>query len=167
MLSIPPGLLDDFDAENIPRYTIPEEVCGNLAFLTIMIQGSVLWNLGLQSNLRELGIYNSFDHLTPSTSLSYILEAILMRPGDFPLLEQITMTGNFLEWDLLILMLERKNIYAPSGVVRVKTIVLAEGPTYHLLYPITTLLQGMLPQRYANVMYSLEAIGERMWNGSS
>jgi len=95
---------------------------------------------------------------------SDVLEAILMRPCDLPVLEKIKLTQQFFEWDILLLMLERRILCSHLGISHINTLIVTHYLPYKLLRPITTLLQGKLPERETNDQFSLTATGQRLWN---
>ncbi|KIM32770.1 hypothetical protein M408DRAFT_186333 [Serendipita vermifera MAFF 305830] len=148
-------------------YIILENVFPRLASLTIIFAKSVPWNIGVHKNLRELILDQEYEDLISLMTRNDILEIILMRPRDFPALEMIQLTGFHFECDILLLMLERKNIYAQPGISPIKALKLRTSTPYHLLCPITTLLRGEFPDREPNVAFSLEAVRERIFDESS
>ncbi|KIM32771.1 hypothetical protein M408DRAFT_20123 [Serendipita vermifera MAFF 305830] len=148
-------------------YIILENAFPRLASLTIIFAKSVPWNIGVHKNLRELVLNQEYDDLISLMTRNDILEIILMRPRDFPALETVQLTGFHFESDILLLMLERKNIYAQPGISPIKTLTLRTPTPYHLLCPITTLLRGEFPDREPNVAFSLEAVRERIFDESS
>ncbi|KIM23465.1 hypothetical protein M408DRAFT_27812 [Serendipita vermifera MAFF 305830] len=147
---------------NAMNYNITESAFPNLASLAVTFATSLPWNVGVYKNLRELKLRPKYFYLTDLMTRSDILEAILMKPGDFRALETIELSGLLSECDILLLMLERKNIYEPPGISPIKTIVVHSPLPYRLLYPITTLLRGKFPDRGPNVSFSLDAVGQRM-----
>ncbi|KIM23466.1 hypothetical protein M408DRAFT_27813 [Serendipita vermifera MAFF 305830] len=151
----------DADATN---YSISENAFPSLASLTIAFAMPASWNIGIRSydNLRELILQHSYasDFMIGAD----ILETILMRPRDFPVLEKIELAHLLFEYDILLLMLERKNIYAQPGISPITTVVVNGPLSYRLLYPIATLLRGKFPAREPNVAFSLEAVGQRTFD---
>ncbi|KIM23477.1 hypothetical protein M408DRAFT_27823 [Serendipita vermifera MAFF 305830] len=156
----------DADAAN---HSISETAFPNLASLNMFIAKYLLWNIGVYKNLREMVLYTPFPYMDVSDLMvrSDILEAVLIRPSDFPALERIELPDLPFECDILLLMLERKNIYAQPGISPIKTLVLKNPPSYHLLYPIATLLRGKFPDREPNVAFSLDAVRHRIFSESS
>jgi F-box-like len=65
----------------------------------------------------------------------------VMRSCDCPALEYIEF-GAIPEWDLLLMMLERRNQTVQHGVSRITTLVFPTAIPYSLLVPITELLNG-------------------------
>ncbi|KIM20889.1 hypothetical protein M408DRAFT_29995 [Serendipita vermifera MAFF 305830] len=151
----------DADATN---YSIPENAFPSLASLTIAFAMPVSWNIGIRSykNLRELILQHPYgsDFMTGGD----ILETILMRPRDFPALEKIELAHLLFEYDILLLLLERKNIHAQRGISPITAVVVNSPLSYRLLYPIATLLGGKFPAREPNVAFSLDAIGQRIFD---
>ncbi|KIM20892.1 hypothetical protein M408DRAFT_29998 [Serendipita vermifera MAFF 305830] len=145
-------------------YCIPETAFPNLASLTIIISKSLTWNIGICKSLRKLTIHSQIAYEDELMTGSEILEAILRRPRDFPALETIELGHLLFEYDILLLLLERKNINAQPGISPITTIFVNSPLSYRLLYPITTLLRGKFPDREPNVAFSLIAVGQRMFD---
>ncbi|KIM20891.1 hypothetical protein M408DRAFT_29997 [Serendipita vermifera MAFF 305830] len=143
-------------------FSIPETAFPNLVSLTVILAKSLSWNTGVYKNLRELRLQSRFSYKADLMIRSDILETILMSPRDFPVLDTIELAGSLFEGDILLLMLERKNIYAQPGISPIKTIVMYKPIPYRLLYPITTLLRGKFPDREPNVAFSLDAVGQQL-----
>lgn len=145
-------------------FKISEDAYPSLTSLTLVFTRSLLWDIGIYKNLRELKLQTWLDLKIRSD----ILETILMRPRDFPALETIGLAGLPFECDILLLMLERKNIYAQPGISPIKKLIWRRIPLpYHLLYSITMLLRGMFPDQETYTGFSLDAVGQRMFNKSS
>ncbi|KIM20890.1 hypothetical protein M408DRAFT_29996 [Serendipita vermifera MAFF 305830] len=147
-------------------YSIPEAAFPNLASLTVSIADSLSWNIGIYNNLRELKLRPGALYVPGLMIRNDILETILMRPRDFPVLETIELSHLFFEYDILLLLLERKNIYAQPGISPIRKISVNNPLSYRLLYTITTLLRGKFPAREPNVAFSLDAVGQRMFDES-
>ena len=147
----------------LPRFIISGETMAGITSLTLPTHKYVRWEFYSLPVLKELELTL---HGAPSLMLwaSDVLEAILMRPCDLPVLEKIKLTEQFFEWDILLLMLERRIICSHLGISHVKVLIVSHYLPYKLLRPITVLLQGKLPEREANDEFSLTATGQRLWN---
>lgn len=95
---------------------------------------------------------------------SDLLEEIILRPDILPSLEHIGLYGIFIEWDILILMLERRNLVAQPGTSRIKTLIFEYPLPYKLLYPITQLLKGKFAERSSLEEFSITVVGDRLFN---
>lgn len=69
-----------------------------------------------------------------------------------------------MEWDILILMLERRNLVAHQGTASIKFMNFDGLLPYKLLYSITRLLNGKFAERPPLEEFSIEAIGSQLWN---
>ncbi|KIM32772.1 hypothetical protein M408DRAFT_20124 [Serendipita vermifera MAFF 305830] len=153
---------------NETSYLISDDAFPSLASLSLWLTKSFPWSIGIHKNLRELILSHDFQDMNPLMTRNDILETILMRPRDFPALETVELTGGLpFEYDILLLMLERKNIYAQPGISPIKKLIWGIPVLYHLLYPVTTLMRGLFPDREPNVAYSLEAVRQRIFDESS
>jgi hypothetical protein len=148
------------------RYIVPGSAFPNITSLVISTTGLFSWDISTLSRIRELEVQGSPYSRHLIHWVSGTLEAILMRPRDNPALEKITLSCDFIEWDLLLLMLERRNFLNESGISSIKTFVFSYDLPYRLLYPISELLAGRFVDRDSNRSFSLEAIGDRVWDES-
>lgn len=80
------------------------------------------------------------DFTKSSTSLC---QEITKHPEIFPSLEYLAPSGPP-EWEILFLMLERRNIFSDMKVERIKTVRLDLVPSLTILRPLTDLLGGRL-----------------------
>jgi len=83
--------------------------------------------------------------------------SILYFPDSCPLLEEVELSG-FVEWDILVLMLERRN-FSTAPVKRIRTLKLPLRPP-HLANVISSLLDGKFTERPSNTDLSTEGIRE-------
>jgi hypothetical protein len=156
----------DADTEStiLPRYILAGIEFPNVTSLIITGSDSTVWELGSFPRLRELKLQATNEMY--SHWASCVLEGILLRPRDNPALEKITLRGVFADWDILLLMLERRNFLNQRGISSVKALVVDYSLPYRLLYPLSELLGGRFVERDSNWSFSLEAIGERLWGAS-
>jgi hypothetical protein len=150
----------------LKHFVLPSHAFPTVISLIISAASLAIWDLGSFPMLRELEIAHTIDTRPEINWDNDVLDAILLRPRDTPALEKITIKGNFYEWDLLILMLERKNFLVEPGIAHIKTIVVDKELPYKLLYPLSELVGGNFVERDSNVSFSIEPIGQRIWNKS-
>lgn len=151
--------LNDFQA--IFRYEVPSRQLRSLGVLKIRIYRPLILDLDAFSGLRSI----SFEAWWRQVSwASDFLEEILLRPNTLPSLEHIGIEGTFMEWDILILMLERRNFVAQAGTSRIETLHFDAHLPYRLLHPLTLLLGGRFAERPSLKEFSIEAIGNRIWD---
>jgi hypothetical protein len=84
---------------------------------------------------------------------------ILYSPDICPQLEEVELTG-FVEWDILMLMLERRN-FIRDGVKRINTLRLPLKPSF-LEIPLALLLSGKYAERPSNKDLSTESVKEAL-----
>jgi hypothetical protein len=161
-----PILGTHIDAEDghfiLPRCILSEAAFPNLTSLSILTSDSAIWELCSLTRLRELELQTKYGSYTPHWA-GCLLEGILVRPRDNPALEKITLKGAFVDWDILLLMLERRNFLNQRRISSIKALIVDYDLPYRLLYPISELLGGRFVERGSNRSFSLEAIGERLW----
>ncbi|PVF90871.1 hypothetical protein CPB86DRAFT_662578, partial [Serendipita vermifera] len=76
---------------------------------------------------------------------SFLLE-LALHPESYPALEEITLEG-YPEWDILAIMLERRNLLADSSVQRIKKVKVLKTCPDHICRMISNLLKGKCLQR--------------------
>jgi hypothetical protein len=91
--------------------------------------------------------------------ISELCVHFIMRPHDCPSLEYIEF-GAIPEWDLLFMMLERRNQSTRSAVSKITTLVFSIGLPYSLLAPIAELLNGRFPIGLSYHDVSISSIAE-------
>ena len=138
----------------------------NITSLVISTANPVSLDLGSLSRLQELEMRAPTYNRYSTHWASNVFEEILIRPQNAPALEKISLVGTFVEWDILLLMLERRNFLVQPGISLIKTLVVDNELPYRLLYPISELLGGRFVERDSNYSFSIEAIGERVWGQS-
>ena len=87
-----------------------------------------------------------FDYTSPRKESNDFCELLLRYPLSCRGLHTIEMRA-YPEWDILFLMLVRRNIEAGEGVTRVSTIKMPGFPGVSLLQPMTKLLSGCMPEK--------------------
>jgi hypothetical protein len=99
----------------------------------------------------NLGVYN--------ITTSALYEEIARHPTSFPCLNYIA-ARNFPAWDILFIMLERRNFHRDSSISRITTLAFPGLPAQMILKPLTEYLRGRLPItiRLSNYDISIHAI---------
>ena len=134
---------------------VPPESLPNLRELDIIVEG-IRWDLRPFMRLKSLVLSGDIC----ATFAGDIFEDLALHLDICPLLEEITIRGSFVEWDLLILMLKRRNLGGHPGVARIKSIHFDRDIGYRLLRPITELLGGKYPHYNSLEEYSIVALGK-------
>ena len=113
-----------------------------------------IWFMPRLPSLRSVAIKSeeSLDQNATTFCLS-----MLYFPDCCPLLEEVELSG-FVEWDILVLMLERRN-FSTASVKRIHTLKLPLRPP-HLEGVISSLLNGKFTERPSNESLSTEGIRE-------
>jgi hypothetical protein len=151
---------------DISTYCISPNAFPLLTTLSITNETPVLWNIGTHLHLRELELRASHDNQPSLIFASDLFEYLIMKPRTLPALDTLILRGDFFEWDILILMLERRNMLVQPELSPIKAIIVDRNLSYKLLYPLATLLQGKLPKRAPLSSFSIEDIGQRLWDDS-
>jgi hypothetical protein len=120
-----------------------------------------IYKLRALRNIR-LGSHHS-DYLD---STSNLLMSLILNPMACPLLAEIELE-DVPEWDLLFIMLERRN-YIPisQGVARIETLILPSPIPPILLSPLTEILAGRFTERPSNRDLSSSALLEVYFDSS-
>ncbi|PVF98548.1 hypothetical protein CPB86DRAFT_704957 [Serendipita vermifera] len=87
----------------------------------------------------------SFDDGLAELGASYFCQLLLRYPRMCPRLQTISIQG-YPEWDMLLYMLLRRNVYRiQDGISRITSIGLPGYPAPCILVPLSTLLSGKIP----------------------
>jgi hypothetical protein len=130
----------------------------SVATLSLAMEPPVLFSFDVFPNLQSVELSSDLSVIWASD----FFEELILRPNQWPFLEKISLSGLYLEWDILILMLERRNFVTESNVKRIKTLEFTNRLPYKLLYPITQLLKGKFVDRPPLIELSIEAIGNHL-----
>ena len=114
------------------------------------------WQMPSLPSLRKINL-TSNDRLDQSATMLCI--SFLYNPHHCPVLEEIELNG-FVEWDILMLMLERRN-FRTDGVKRISTLSIPLTPPF-LETHLESLLKGVYTERPPNEDMSTEAIAEAL-----
>jgi hypothetical protein len=136
-------------------FRIPAIVTSGVTTLSLALYLPVLWDLSVFPSLKRLQIGKSI-------WTSDFFEQLLIRPNDCPNLEHITIRGQYCEWDVLLLMLERRVFAAKPGVVSIKSIRFDRDLSFPLLRAISELLRGKYRIGTQMSEFSLDVIGDHM-----
>ncbi|KAG8865714.1 hypothetical protein FRC20_009566 [Serendipita sp. 405] len=107
-------------------------------------------------------IFGNFPHLRRVSFSRYMLDwdrffiPLIQYPHMCPNLDHIEFR-TYPPWDLLFLMLERRNLSAPTRISPIKTLIFPYSLPFVLLYPLSQLLGGRETIRPSN--YDLSVIG--------
>jgi hypothetical protein len=143
-----------------PRYNISSTVMPSLTTLSLQVDHPLLLDLTNISNLKTLTLIGH----PCATLASDFFEELLLQPNQWPSLESIIIRGDFMEWDILVLMLERRNFVAKPRVKRINAVQFDGDLPYKLVYPISQLLKGNFPETSPLMDISIEEIGTRLSN---
>lgn len=104
-------------------------------------------------------IFQETSYTDTAPNFTSLCQEIAIHPDIFPSLEYLA-TLEPPEWDILFLMLERRNILSNTMVARIKTVQLYSIPSLTILEPLTELLGGRLTVRPSNFEVSLAGMVE-------
>ncbi|KAG8830536.1 hypothetical protein FRC17_004743 [Serendipita sp. 399] len=139
----------DLDAERFPKLSRLHWNSSHLG-----------WNISSHSQLKTLIFMRGCSPIG-----SNFCEYLILRPGDFPSLEQVEF-HEFPEWDLVFLMLERRNFLLDPSISRIRTLVLPTTLGFLMKTPLTLLLGGQFANRLSNHDLSIAGIGETYFDKS-
>lgn len=142
-----------------PFYHIFSTPFINLKTLSLDISGPLLWDLTACSGIEQLIITGK--HVAWAGD---IFEEILLQPEQWSRLRYLSIGKGFLEWDILILMLERRNIIATNNLKPIRSVTLDMSTSYKLDDTIIELLQGKFSDRDSIQSFSTDAIGKSLWD---
>lgn len=106
--------------------------------------------------VRKIKLGSTFMTIFDTGSISSLCEQIALNPTIFPALESLE-SAMIPEWDILMIMLERRNCSLDSGLTRITSLSFRALPPPFIARPLTQLLRGELPS-YSFLDYSLVAI---------
>jgi hypothetical protein len=87
-----------------------------------------------------------------------LLQMLALHPKEYPTLNHIKMR-NLPNWDVLFILLERRNFQPDEGVSMIGTLSLPSLPSPAILVPLTHRLKGHYSQRPSNFELSIDSIG--------
>ncbi|PVF94334.1 hypothetical protein CPB86DRAFT_689217, partial [Serendipita vermifera] len=98
--------------------------------------------------LRVLNLSTWVDKVV-SNGVTSFLRDLACRPDSYPSLETIHLE-ECPEWDILVLILERRNLMTNSGARQISSVTFPFPPPYHLAVVIRGLLAGRWTARPSN-----------------
>lgn len=107
-----------------------------------------------------LTVLSIFTQVNTATTTS-LCAALLYHPEACPALETIRFLNSAPEWDILFMMLERRNFR--KGIARIRRLGLPFLP-YHLRGPLCSLLRGMYTNRPSNMELSFASAIDLYWD---
>jgi hypothetical protein len=113
----------------------------------------IQWSGASLAFLREVTICGTFDENVENKYTSFIRD-IACHPESYPSLEDISLE-RCPEWDILMIMLERRNLLASSSTKRIKRLYLDSPLPSKIHKIISTLLAGKWAERLSNKELSL------------
>jgi hypothetical protein len=142
--------VDDFDDR--PHWIkFPQDSLQYLVNLQLSISGSQHLRLGSFLVLTSISVISG-----PAGATSLCI-AILYQEEDYPCLSEIKFRQSAPEWDMLFIMLERRNFLTNRRVSRISRVSLPFIPD-GLRAPLASLLRGLYTTRPPNKDLSFEGI---------
>ncbi|PVF92878.1 hypothetical protein CPB86DRAFT_829717 [Serendipita vermifera] len=118
----------------------------------------VQWGQASLASLRIVSIWESEDDDIVD-NVTYFVREIACRPESYPSLEEIHL-GACPEWDILVIMLERRNLLAGSKIKRIKEIRIPSSLPHQIHRIIAELLRCKWSDRPSNRYLSLSGNAE-------
>ncbi|KIM21833.1 hypothetical protein M408DRAFT_29217 [Serendipita vermifera MAFF 305830] len=164
----PPGSPDpsssQTESDNTqPWYSVSSTPIPTVTSLDLSILKPLFFNFGYFPNLTSIGFYGYLNQLG-LICISDFLEELILQPRRWPSLESINLSGHWVEWDLVILMLERRNVVSRGAVKAITSLGYFGDLPYKLSYPISQLFRGKFSERIPLSEYSVDAVGKTLWN---
>ena len=130
---------------------------------TMRLETSAQWEISKFTALRRLHILEGF---SDDPSPNAVMIPLICDPHICPLLREVEF-GFLPEWDLLFLMLERRN-YLPHSldIARIETLVLPSPIPPVLLAPLTEILSGRFIERPSNLELSFHGFMNAYFDAS-
>jgi hypothetical protein len=113
----------------------------------------VQWGQSSLDSLKTVTIWEPDDNDVVDNA-TYFVREIARRPESYPSLEEIHL-GVCPEWDILFIMLERRNLLASQGVTRIKTLWLPSSLPDSIYQGIGEIMRCKWPERPSNRELSL------------
>lgn len=127
------------------------------------IGGRLKWRSITHQNLRDIIIFSRPE--TGGKIATEFCRDVALQPSNLPALESISL-HHMPEWDILFIMLERKNFVAQSGVSRIKRLSLPGTCPTRFRRPLYDLLHGYYTDRPSNYDLSIVGNAEIILDGS-
>jgi hypothetical protein len=122
----------------------------------------IQWEKASLTFLRCVSIQTSFPYdVTVGDGTTSFIRDIAFRPDSYPSLEEIRL-AECPEWDILMIMLERRNLLASPDVSRIKKMSVHMTCPFEVCRIIHTFLQGKWPERPSNWELSMAGNAEIM-----
>ncbi|KAG8800409.1 hypothetical protein FRC18_008025, partial [Serendipita sp. 400] len=144
-------------------YAVPSSSFNTLVELSISIAGPVRLQLGLLPSLEEM----TLEAVLIGTWAGDILEQIIITPKICPKLHIITFKQITVEWDILFLMLLRRNTLHDQVVSKIERIGFPHWPPLGLLLPMCQLLRGHFIPNLDLEAFSLGRIAKLLYRTPS
>ncbi|KAG8809698.1 hypothetical protein FRC19_005071 [Serendipita sp. 401] len=144
-------------------YAVPPSSFNTLVRLAVSISLPVRLQLGLLPLLESMTLSNNLT----GTWAGDILEQIIFTPKICPKLHTITTEGLLAEWDILLLMLLRRNFLHERTIAKIRGIGVRYWLPPTLLQPISQLLRGRFVPDLDLEAFSLERIAKILYRTPS
>jgi hypothetical protein len=108
------------------------------------------------SSLRRISISSLYAGWTNDLHITRFINEMARNPRDLPCLEEIKL-NDFPEWDILIIMLERRNLLSGPDITPIKRLSLPFTSPPHISRLLPGLLAGKWVQRPSNLALSVVA----------
>ncbi|PVF90967.1 hypothetical protein CPB86DRAFT_746114 [Serendipita vermifera] len=112
------------------------------------------WKQSGLSSLRSINLSVEWNSKHVDHTLTSFLCELALRPGSYPILEKITLF-ECPEWDILVIMLERRNLLADSYIQPITSLTVPGKCPSHIYQLISDLVEGKWLPRPTNKELSL------------
>ncbi|KAG8841845.1 hypothetical protein FRC20_004802 [Serendipita sp. 405] len=159
-------IIHDYNIHDYPHpasYAVPPSSFNTLVHLVVSISLPVRLQLGLLPLLEAMTLSSNLT----GTWAGDILEQVIVTPKICPKLHTITTQGLLTEWDILFLMLLRRNFLHEQTVSMIQGIEFLYWLPPTLLQPISQLLRGRFVPDLDLEAFSLEKIAKILYHTPS
>lgn len=115
-------------------------------------------------NLRTIVMMTKSRTIKEANNVTRFCRDLALDPSSMPSLTDMSL-GEIFEWDILFIMLERRNFYPQPGVVRIKKIDI-RNDAKEFRQPLRDLLSGLYTRRPSNRELSMASNADRLFDAS-
>jgi hypothetical protein len=119
----------------------------------------IQWDKASLAFLRYVSIWVSYPELNVCNSFTSFVKDLACHPESYPFLEEITLGGSP-ELDILVIMLERRNLLTGPAIKRIKKLEILSPYPPKIRQILSTLIRGKWAERPSNWELSLAGNAE-------
>ncbi|PVF94342.1 hypothetical protein CPB86DRAFT_766018 [Serendipita vermifera] len=121
----------------------------------------ITWSKHSLTYLKRVYIQKRYGKPNLGNDVTSFVRDIACSPESYPSLEELVF-GECPEWDIFIIMLERRNLRASRGVARINRVMIQSSCSPHLYHVISQLVLGRWTERPSNKELSMAGNAKRI-----